>query len=75
MVACSAQAREAGAAGSGHIDLSVTVADDGSTIAAILHNTISDHAISECVARALSGAALPSEGKSYRIRVRVEAGG
>src|SRR5690606_30842780 len=56
----------------GHMELSVQVDDAGDTVAGILHTTFESDELSECLARGLTGRAMPTRGTSYRVRVRLE---
>lgn len=67
--ACDAHA---GAGPRGHLELSVEVDAAGRTVAGILHTTLGNDHLTECVARSLTGVAMPARGTSYRARIRLE---
>lgn len=64
--------RLAGGRTAGHMDLSVEVDAAGETVAGILHTTFRSDALSECLARGLTGIAVSGRGSSPRARVRLE---
>lgn len=56
----------------GHLELSVEVDAAGQTVAGILHTTLGNDDLAECVARALTGVTMPARGTAYRLRIRLE---